>query len=150
MLNRALSMTGDVGDPLRFLDAQSLVYRDILAELTAGSKKSHWMWFIFPQLKELGRSSTAKFYGLEDRDEAVAYWQHPILRARMKECTQLVLAVQGRTAHEIFGSPDDVKLRSSMTLFEAVAPNVPAFGQVLERYFDGERDSETLKLLGRL
>ncbi len=128
----------------------SLVYQTVLAELSSGRKKTHWMWFIFPQLKDLGRSSTAKFFGIKNRDEAVAYWQHPILGARLKECTQLVLAIQGRTAHEFFGSPDDVKLRSSMTLFEVVAPDEPAFGQVLERYFVGERDGETLRLLGQL
>ena len=131
----------------RFMDAQAPVYQVVLAELSSGRKKTHWMWFVFPQLKDIGRSSTAKFYGIQDRDEAVAYLQHPILGARLKECTRLVLAVQGKTAHDIFGSPDDVKLRSSMTLFEAVAPEEPAFGQVLERYFEGERDGETLAII---
>lgn len=131
----------------RFVEAQSPVYASVLAELAAGRKTSHWMWFVFPQLKPLGRSGTARFYGLEDRAEAAAYWQHPVLGERLKECTRLVLATPGKTAHDIFGSPDDLKLRSCMTLFGAVAPDEPAFRDVLARFYAGEPDPATLALL---
>ena len=107
----------------RFIDAQDPVYEEVLAELTAGQKTSHWMWFVFPQHKELGRSSMALRYGIASREEAQAYWQHPVLGARLRECIELALAVKGRTAFQIFGSPDDLKFRSSMTLFSKVAPD---------------------------
>lgn len=106
------------------------------------------MWFIFPQLKALGRSSTAKHFGIEGRDEATAYWRHPVLGPRLKQCAELVLAVQGETAHDIFGSPDDLKLRSCMTLFDVVASDEPIFSRVLTKYFDGKRDDVTVGLLG--
>lgn len=138
----------DTYDLQRFVDAQAPVYERVCAELRAGAKSSHWMWFIFPQLKELGFSSTARHYGIASREEARAYWTHPLLGPRLKQCSELVLAVQNKTAHQIFGSPDDLKLRSSMTLFEAVAPEEPVFGQVLDRYYDGARDDRTLALLG--
>ena len=128
----------------RFIDAQSPVFPSVLAELGAGRKTSHWMWFIFPQLEALGRSGTAKFYGLEDRAEAAAYWQHPVLGERLRQCTRLVLATRGKTAYDIFGSPDDLKLRSCMTLFDAVAPDEPAFREVLKRFYAGEADRVTL------
>jgi len=131
----------------RFVDAQKPVYAQVCAELGAGAKCSHWMWFIFPQLKSLGRSSTALHYGLAGLDEAQAYWQHALLGARLKECTALVLGVQGRSALQIFGSPDDMKFRSCMTLFERVAPDEPLFAQALQRYCGGERDERTLALL---
>lgn len=132
----------------RFIEAQSPVYASVLEELGAARKTTHWMWFIFPQLKFLGRSGTAKFYGLEDRVEAAAYWQHPVLGERLKQCTRLVLATQGKkTAHDIFGSPDDLKLRSCMTLFDAVATEEPAFREVLARFYAGEPDAATLALL---
>lgn len=132
----------------RFLDAQASVYKTVRAKLAAGRKTTHWMWFIFPQLRGLGRSSTAKFYGIESRAEAVAHWRHPVLGARLKECSELVLAVPpGRTANSIFGSPDDLKLRSCMTLFGEVAPEAPVFGQVLVRLYGGEPDGATLRLL---
>lgn len=105
------------------------------------------MWFVFPQLKALGRSSTAKHFGLESRSEAFAYWQHPVLGKRLEECTQLVLAVSDRTAHEIFGSPDDLKFCSCLTLFEQLAPNEPVFSQALNRFFNGQPDAMTLRLL---
>jgi uncharacterized protein (DUF1810 family) len=106
------------------------------------------MWFVFPQLKSLGRSATSEYYGIASLAEAEAYWRHPVLGERLKQCVDLVLAVEGRTAHEIFGSPDDLKLRSSLTLFEQAAPDEPAFGRALENYFGGERDSATITLLG--
>lgn len=132
----------------RFVQAQAPVFDRVRAELSEGHKASHWMWFIFPQLRGLGRSDMARFYGLASRDEALAYWQHPVLGPRLLECTRLVLAAPPcRSAHEIFGSPDDLKLRSCMTLFAQVAPDEPAFGQVLERFCGGERDAATLSLL---
>jgi uncharacterized protein (DUF1810 family) len=131
----------------RFVDAQASVHERVLAELRVGAKTSHWMWFIFPQLKGLGLSATSQYFGIASLPEAEAYWQHPVLGARIRECTELVLAAKVRTAHEIFGSPDDLKLRSSLTLFELAAPNEAIFGQTLDKYFNGERDAATLRLL---
>jgi len=132
----------------RFIEAQSSVYASVLAELGAGRKTSHWMWFVFPQLASLGRSATARFYGLADRAEAAGYWRHPVLGERLVQCTRLVLAARGKTAHEIFGSPDDLKLRSCMTLFAAVAPDEPVFGEVLACFYAGQPDPLTLAELG--
>jgi uncharacterized protein (DUF1810 family) len=140
--------TGRV-DLERFVAAQDPVFDDVCAELAAGSKRSHWMWFIFPQLRSLGRSSTAQYYGIADRAEAEAYWQHPVLGPRLVKCAGLVLAVRGKTVNQIFGSPDDLKLRSCMTLFEQVAPGEPAFGAVLDRFYNGGRDQATLTALGQ-
>jgi uncharacterized protein (DUF1810 family) len=131
----------------RFAEAQAPVWAAVLRELGAGRKTSHWMWFVFPQLASLGRSATAKLYGLDGRAEALAYWQHPLLGPRLLECTRLVLATEGRSAHAIFGSPDDLKLCSSMTLFEAVAPEEPGFCAVLDRFYGGVADAATLALL---
>ena len=104
-------------DLQRFVEAQDPVYDDVRAELAAGAKTSHWMWFVFPQLQGLGRSTMAIRYAIVSKEEAQAYWQHPILGARLKECVELVLAVKGRNAFQVFGTPDDLKFRSSMTLF---------------------------------
>ena len=131
----------------RFVDAQATVYESVLKELSAGRKSTHWMWFIFPQLKELGHSQIAKYYGIASADEALAYWQDPMLGKRLMECTQLVLAHSDRTAHDIFGSPDDLKFWSCMTLFAHVAPAETVFRQALARFFDGKPDEATLKLL---
>lgn len=131
----------------RFIEAQDRVYASVLEELAAGNKTSHWMWFVFPQLKALGRSPIAKHFGIETRHEALAYWQHPILGKRLKECTKLVLAVRGKSAHEIFGSPDDLKFCSCMTLFSQVVQQEPIFSRALERFFDGQPDAITLSLL---
>lgn len=131
----------------RFLDAQAPVIEQVRAELIAGRKTSHWMWFVFPQLKQLGKSGTARHFGIDSRDEALAYWQHPVLGPRLAQCTEWVGAVQGNSAHDIFGSPDDLKFRSCMTLFHAVAPEEPAFQQALARYFDGQPDEKTIALL---
>jgi len=125
----------------RFLDAQDSVYAGVLEELAAGAKRTHWMWFIFPQLKGLGRSAVARHYGIDSIDEAGAYWRHPVLGLRLKECTELLLRAPAQSAHEIFGSPDDLKLRSCMTLFAEVAEEEPVFNQVLERFFDGKPDA---------
>ena len=131
----------------RFVQAQDEILDAVRRELRAGRKETHWMWFVFPQLRALGRSGTALHYGIKSLDEARAYMAHPLLGPRLVECTELVLAVQGRTAHAIFGSPDDLKLRSCMTLFAAAAPDVPAFPEVLRRHYDGAGDPETLRLL---
>jgi len=134
----------------RFVEAQEPLWPTVLRELGAGRKTSHWMWFVFPQLKGLGRSGTARFYGLEGRAEALDYWRHRLLGPRLLECTRLVLATPppGRTAQQIFGTPDDLKLRSCMTLFDAVVPEQPAFRAVLERFYDGEADRLTLQEIG--
>ena len=140
----------DAGPPDlgRFLDAQERVYDTALSELRAGHKRSHWMWFIFPQLKGLGLSPTARFYGIADLAEAQALLAHPLLGARLLACTRAVLGVNGRSLHAIFGSPDDLKFRSSMTLFEqAAGGREPAFREALERYCGGEPDPRTLELL---
>lgn len=131
----------------RFIAAQDPVFPAVLAELGAGRKQTHWMWFVFPQLAALGRSPTAKFYGLADLDEARAYFAHPLLGPRLVTCTQLVNAVAGRSAHEIFGSPDDLKFRSSVTLFQQAAPDETVFVEALRKYFGGEADARTLQLL---
>jgi uncharacterized protein (DUF1810 family) len=136
-------------DPLsRFLQAQDPVYAQVCAELAAGKKVSHWMWFVFPQLLGLGSSAMAIRFALASRKEAVDYWQHPVLGPRLKQCTELLQSVRGKSAHEIFGYPDDMKLRSCMTLFEVVAPAEPVFGRVLDRYFGGRRDDATFSVLG--
>ena len=133
-----------------FLAAQAPIYATALAELRAGAKRSHWMWFIFPQLTALGRSATAQRYGLEGLAAARAYLADPVLGARLKECVAAVLAVEGRSAHQIFGTPDDLKFRSSLTLFEAAAEDAdkPLFAAALERYYGGVRDPLTVELVG--
>lgn len=139
-------MPTDPHDLQRFVDAQDGVWDDVVEELRAGRKATHWMWFVFPQLRALGRSETARFYGIASRDEALAYWHHPVLGTRLLEVTGLVLAIQGRTLHEIFGTPDDLKFRSSMTLFAAVAPEEPCFRTALDRLCGGD-DALTLQQL---
>ena len=137
----------DNHDLTRFVDAQHSHYEDALAELRAGYKQSHWMWFIFPQIAGLGRSPMAERYAIADLDEAVAYLQHPLLGPRLEECAQALLQHSGRTARQILGSPDDLKLRSSMTLFAVAAPENTTFQQVLDVFYDGKADLETLKRL---
>jgi uncharacterized protein (DUF1810 family) len=137
----------DPDDLERFVQAQQPVYASVCAELAAGHKRSHWMWFVFPQLRGLGRSDTARHFGLAGLAQARAYARHPLLGARLVACTDLVLGVEGRSALDIFGSPDDLKLRSCMTLFEAAVPDEPRFARVLERYFAGQRDPLTLALI---
>lgn len=131
----------------RFVDAQRGDYATALAELRAGQKRSHWMWYIFPQLAGLGFSSTSRFYGITSRDEARAYLAHPLLGPRLAECAEALLAQQGRSARAIFGAPDDAKLRSSMTLFAEVGAFSSPFERVLEQYFAGQRDPSTLAML---
>ncbi len=131
----------------RFVDAQAPVFADVLDELRAGRKATHWMWFIFPQLRELGRSAIAKHYGISSLAEALAYLEHPLLGQRLLECTGLMLAVRSKTALEILGSPDDLKFRSCMTLFRAARPELPAWDAALARYFGGKGDAATMALL---
>ena len=133
----------------RFVAAQAAVYPQVLAELGRGQKASHWMWFVFPQLKSLGRSATAKRFGIASRAEAAAYLAHPLLGERLLECTRLMLFVEGKDALEVLGSPDDLKFRSSMTLFAALQPTAPEFQLALAKYYAGEADDETLRLLDR-
>jgi uncharacterized protein (DUF1810 family) len=131
----------------RFVDAQEGVFAKALSELRDGSKESHWMWFIFPQLADLGRSSTAKFYGIALPDEARAYLDHPILGPRLRQCVEVLLPWAGRrTAERIFGQVDAMKLRSSLTLFDVVEPNA-VFAQGIVNFFGGKRDERTLALL---
>lgn len=137
----------DPFDLERFVQAQDAVIDDVRRELRAGRKRTHWMWFVFPQLRALGRSATAQHYGISSLAEAGAYMAHPVLGPRLIECTELVLAVQGRSAHEIFGSPDDMKLRSCMTLFAAAAPDTPIFDAVIGKYYGGLADDRTSDLL---
>ncbi len=131
----------------RFVEAQNRDYDGVLSELAMGEKTSHWMWFIFPQLKVLGRSAIARHFGIESKAEALAYWGHPILRKRLLECTNLLLAQRNTNIHDILGSPDDIKFRSCMTLFASVAKDEPAFKAALDRFFTGKPDENTLKLL---
>ena len=133
----------------RFVRAQNPVFRDVQGELTRGRKRSHWMWFVFPQIAGLGFSAMSQRYAISSRAEAKAYLAHPVLGPRLVECTRLVLAVEGRTINAILGAPDDAKFRSSMTLFSAVSDE-PIFGEALARYFAGERDAATLEILSNL
>jgi uncharacterized protein (DUF1810 family) len=138
----------DPFDLQRFVAAQDPVYAQVKAELAAGAKTSHWMWFVFPQLKALGRSGTARHFGIASLDEARAYARHPLLGARLRECGRILLALRGFSALQIFGSIDAMKLRSCLTLFERAAPTEPLWGDLLQRYCGGERDAVTLQLLG--
>ncbi len=131
----------------RFVAAQAPVYETVLAELRAGRKRTHWMWFIFPQLAGLGRSAMAQKYAIASLDEAAAYLAHPVLGARLRECCDIVSGLNGLSANQIFSEPDDMKFRSSMTLFAHAAPAEPLFTQCLEKYFGGVTDGATLALL---
>jgi uncharacterized protein (DUF1810 family) len=137
-------------DLQRFLDAQAPVIDAVRAELRAGAKRTHWMWFVFPQIAGLGRSMMAARYAIASLEEAQAFAAHPVLGARLRECTALVLAVRGKTITEIFGSPDDLKLHSCMTLFLRAAPGEPLFRQAIDRCFAGREDSLSLARLEEL
>jgi uncharacterized protein (DUF1810 family) len=130
----------------RFVDAQAGVIEAVRDELRAGRKRSHWMWFVFPQLKGLGASSTARFYGLDSVQEARDYLAHPVLGPRLRECCALMLAVPRKSAHEILGSPDDLKFRSCLTLFSLAAPDEAVFREGLRRFYGGEPDPRTVGL----
>ena len=140
-------MGEDPNELERFVRAQEGVYDVALAEIAGGRKRSHWMWFIFPQLAGLGSSPTSTHFAIRTAAEARAYLAHPVLGPRLLQCTQALLSIEGRAAHEIFGSPDDLKLRSSATLFASVSVPGSVFDEVLVRYFDGGRDERTLRLL---
>lgn len=131
-----------------FLEAQEPVIARVKAELASGEKRSHWMWFIFPQLAGLGRSSMAQRFALHSLDEARRYAEHPVLGERLRQCTQCVVGVQGRTVSEIFGYPDDLKFHSSMTLFAMAVPKEHLFTTALDKYFAGKKDAKTVELLG--
>jgi uncharacterized protein (DUF1810 family) len=141
-------MSSTADDLQRFVDAQADVFDEACAQLSAGRKTSHWMWFVFPQLRGLGRTSTAQFYGIASAAEALAYWQHPLLGPRLKRCIELLVAApRDKSAHDILGSPDDLKLRSCLTLFQVAAPEEPTFAAGLARYYEGQPDVRTLDLL---
>jgi len=138
---------GDPYDLRRFVDAQSGCFEQVCRELSEGRKQSHWMWFIFPQLKGLGHSAMANKYAISSRHEAEAYLRHPILGSRLSHCTQLVMLVEGRPIDQIFESPDDLKFRSSMTLFAATATENKIFKDALQKYFAGKPDQLTIDRL---
>jgi len=132
----------------RFLDAQEAVYPDVVRELRQGRKESHWMWYIFPQVKGLGKSHISQKYALGSIDETTAYVQHPILGNRLHECTEIVVSTEGSTVKQIFGYPDYLKFHSSMTLFSQVENHNPLFDSTLRKYFDNKKDQLTLDALG--
>ena len=138
-------MSNDPFDLARFVTAQAPIYANVLTELRDAYKRSHWMWFVFPQLRGLGVSSTAQFYGLTSLDEAKAYLDHRVLGPRLIECTAIVMEAKASSLHAIFGSPDDVKFCSSMTLFDLAAPD-GVFGQAVERWCNGNRDERTIAM----
>ena len=137
----------DTFDLARFVAAQNNSYAAALEEIRAGRKQTHWMWFVFPQLQGLGSSSTARFYAIKNAAEAEAYLAHPVLGPRLLEISDALLGVEGKSASEIFGSPDDLKLRSCATLFASVSERGSVFEQVLEKFFNGIPDPETVRLL---
>ena len=138
----------DPFDLARFLDAQAGNYDDALAELRAGRKRSHWMWYVFPQFAGLGASPTSRRFAIRSREEAAAYWAYPVLGARLRECSEALLTHESVSARDILGAPDDVKLRSSATLFAQVTGDA-VFTRLLERFFGGEHDEATLRLLAQ-
>ncbi|MBX7173047.1 MAG: DUF1810 domain-containing protein [Pyrinomonadaceae bacterium] len=133
-------------DLKRFLEAQE-DFEIALSEIKSGRKQSHWMWYIFPQIAGLGFSSTSRFYAIKDIEEAEEYLNHPILGKRLIEISESLLEIKGKTAHQIFGSPDDMKLKSSMTLFAGLENTNPVFQKVLDKYFDGAKDERTLQII---
>jgi uncharacterized protein (DUF1810 family) len=142
------SGASDPHDLNRFAQAQEGDYARALAEIRSGRKRSHWMWYIFPQFDGLGFSPTSKRYAIKSIAEAEAYLAHSVLGPRLRECSEAVLGVEGRSAFDIFGSPDDMKLRSCATLFASVSPKGSVFHRLLDKYYHGEPDSQTLRLLG--
>jgi uncharacterized protein (DUF1810 family) len=139
-----------VSDPYhlqRFVRAQDLNFESAREELRRGRKTTHWMWYVFPQVEGLGSSSTSQNFAIKSKAEALAYLAHPVLGPRLRECTDIVNALDGLSAHQIFGSPDDMKFRSSMTLFHTVSPGIAIFKEALQKYFGGELDPRTLDLM---
>lgn len=133
----------------RFLDAQAGIYDTALAEIRAGRKQTHWMWFVFPQIAGLGSSPTSHFYAIKSAAEARAYLAHPVLGDRLRECADAVLRLTAGTATDVFGSPDDLKFRSSATLFAAVSEPGSVFEHLIARYFRGEPDTKTVEFLAK-
>jgi uncharacterized protein (DUF1810 family) len=149
-VGKLLSSGGaDPFDLQRFVDAQDRVYDTVLSELRVGRKRSHWIWFVFPQLQGLGRSPTAVRYGITSLDEARAYLAHDLLGGRLRECARLVARIEGSSAHDIFGSPDDLKVRSSMTLFARATDDDADFRTVLDKFYEGTEDALTVEHLAR-
>jgi uncharacterized protein (DUF1810 family) len=140
----------DPYDLNRFLDAQKNVYETALREIRNGRKQTHWMWFIFPQIVGLGRTEISRTYAIKSREEALAYLNHPTLGKRLRETSQALLSVEDKSATELFGTPDDLKLRSSMTLFKSVSTDNDVFLQVLDRYYGGEEDPQTFRILSEM
>lgn len=136
-------------DLTRFLKAQATNYTDALAEISKGKKRTHWMWYVFPQIQGLGFSETARYYSIKDTDEANAYIAHPVLGSRLIEISKALLALDSNNANAVLGSPDDMKLKSSMTLFAALPNANPIFELVLQKYFNGEKDDKTLKIISK-
>ncbi|MBV9066952.1 MAG: DUF1810 domain-containing protein [Methylobacteriaceae bacterium] len=131
----------------RFVRAQEVNFESAREELRRGRKTTHWIWYVYPQVEGLGRSSTSQHFAIKSRQEALAYLAHPVLGPRLKECTGIVNALDGLSANQIFGSPDDMKFRSSMTLFHTVSPDIAVFKDALEKYFGGELDPRTLEIM---
>ena len=139
-----------MADLSRFIKAQEYDYDRALREIRSGRKRSHWMWYIFPQIQGLGFSSTAQYYAIRDLEEAKEYLAHPVLGARLREISSALLELDGLSAHEIFGYPDDLKLRSSMTLFRLADLDCPIFQDVIDKYYDGEADKKSIRILKEL
>jgi uncharacterized protein (DUF1810 family) len=131
----------------RFIDAQENTYPDALMEIKNGKKKSHWMWYIFPQIYGLGSTEISKFYAIKDLREAQLYLQHPILGQRLIDISKALSEIKDKSAHEIFGSPDDLKLKSCMTLFSSLKNAHPIFQQIIDQFFDGKMDNKTLEII---
>lgn len=149
LLNYFLKMTSNIDpfDPVRFVSAQEGVYEKALKEIRSGLKESHWTWFVFPQIDGLGSSDMARLYAIRSLEEARAYLAHPVLGMRLIECADAMLSIDGKSALEIFGFPDDLKLKSSMTLFETASQETSIFRTVLERFYAGEMCKKTLRIL---
>jgi uncharacterized protein (DUF1810 family) len=141
-------MSADPYELSRFVQAQRGDYDRALTELEGGRKRTHWIWYVFPQLDGLGMSAMSRRYAIKSLDEARAYLEHPVLGPRLIECAEAVLRLEGRSARDIFGSPDDLKMRSCATLFAAVSSPGSVFERLLDKYYDGRRDDKTLELLG--
>lgn len=144
-----MTATQDTFDLARFLEAQADTYAQAVSELRSGRKRSHWMWYIFPQFDGLGASAVSQLYAIKSLSEAQEYLRHPVLGTRLNECTKIVNGLQGCSARQIFGTPDDMKFRSSMTLFELASEQGGEFTTAMAKYFSGERDAKTLELVRR-
>ena len=149
-MNNKNKISNDSNTLNRFISAQQTIYQQVLKELLNGKKTTHWMWFIFPQIEGLGHSSTAKYYSIKSINEAKEYLDHNILGKRLLECSNIILNINGKSANEIFGYPDNMKLKSCMTLFNFVALEHKVFADVLKKYFAGEPDEQTISILQKM